>query len=427
MALSAFLSESPVNESPEKINVSEHKKYEPFHAALRRLRKQRKLTMKKLAERVGVSESFVSRLEAGERQPSKEFILQLGPVFFPEGNDAALDDLLIAADYTPLHIDSFTGRQDVIAIFQEALVKNPHNFRAYISLIISLIRQGKLEVAQSKIDEGFRLFDDQIQLQTLSSALELAHGRYLKAIEFQLEALRYFDLNPDSHRLAIERQDLLLNLGVVYFLQGYEFLDSFILAHDQKKAKAKKEAQQNAEQYLAQARDYFEAALALAPNDIYILDEYARVQFNQAYLNDLAGQKSDYIGTIAGFKQVVHSQEKEKLSYHDLVESALFLVHAHAKNQEFEAAEHNINLIECCLPNYWLVHYLKACLFSLKYNFQADEALLELGLRSLLRAVEIDDENNRTLTEAPVDPDLKALRMLRAAEFAKLLKLEEKK
>lgn len=407
--------------------MSEHNKYEPFHEALRRLRKQRKLTMKKLADRVGVSESFISRLESGERQPSKEFILQLGPVFFPEGNDAALDDLLIAADYTPLHMDSFTGRQDVISIFQEALAHNPHNFRAFISLVISLIRQGKLEVAQNKIDEGFRLFDDQIQLQTLSSALELAHGRYLKAIEFQLEALHYFDLNPDSHRLAIERQDILLNLGVVYFLQGYEFLDGFIVAQEQKNAKAQKTAQKNAEEYLAQARDYFEAALQLAPDDIYILDEYARVQFNQAYLKDLTGQKSDYASTIAAFQRVVHSPEKAKLSYHDLVESALFLVHAHAKNREFAEAEHNIHLIECCLPNYWLVHYLKACLFSLKYGHQPDETYLALALRSLNRAAEIDDEHNRTQTEAPVDPDLSHVRTHRAAEFAKLLKLEEKK
>jgi transcriptional regulator with XRE-family HTH domain len=407
-------------------SVLENQNSEPFSQALRRLRKQRKLTMKKLADCVGVSESFISRLEAGERQPSKEFILQLGPIFFPEGNHAALDDLLIAADYTPLHMDGFTGRQDVISIFQEALTHNPHNFRAFISLIISLIRQGKFEIARNKIDEGFRLFDDQIQLQTLSSALELAHGNYAKAIVFQQEALRYFDLSVDVQHLEMQRQDLLLNLGVIYFLQGYEHLDDFIQFHAEQKLKAKKVAYKNAEQYLEQARHYFEEALQLAANDIYILDEYARVQFNLAYLQELAGQKFDYLDTIAGFKRVVHSQEKEKLSYHDLIESSLFLVHALAKSQQFDEAEHNINLIECCLPNYWLVHYLKACFFSLKYAIEADDILLELGLKSLMRAVAIEDENNRSRSEADVDPDLKSLRTFRASEFAKILKLEKK-
>lgn len=407
--------------------MSEHSKSETFSQALRRLRKQRKLTMKKLAERLNVSESFISRLESGERQPSKELILQMGPIFFPEGNAAALDDLLIAADYTPLHLDNFTGRQDVISIFQEALSQNPQNFRAFISLVISLIRQGKTDVAQKKIDEGFHLFDNQVQLQTLSSALELAQGNYSRAVSFQQEALRYFNLSPDKHRLQIELQDLLLNLGVIYFLQGYEALDQFLLAHESQQAEAAAKARDTAEQLLNQARLQFEAALRLAPDDIYILDEYARVQFNLAYLKETVGECVDYSETIQSFKQVVYSGQKEKLSYHDMVESALFLVHAYVKAHQFEEAEHNINLIECCLPNYWLVHYLKACFFSLKYATTQVPALLDEALKSLTRAAEIDDEHNRTLTEAGMDPDLKILRNMRPLEFAKLLKLEEKK
>jgi len=398
--------------------VPESLKSETFSQALRRLRKARKLTMKKLADRTGVSESFISRLESGERQPSKEFILQLEPIFFPEGNAGALDDLLIAADYTPLHLESFTGRQDVISIFQEALNHNPQNFRAYISLIISLIRQGKIQIAEEKIAEGFNIFDDQIQLQTLSSALELAKGNFERAIAFQQEALNYFNMRP-SPLLNIEKKDLLLNLGVIHFMQGYEALDHFILEQKQEKRQA-------AEQSLLSARQYFEDALKLSENDIYLLDEYARVQFNLSYLQEVAGEKTDYRPSIEGFKHVVYSAEKQKLSYQDLLESALFLVHAHVKSKQFNEAEHNINLIECCLPNYWLVHYLKACFYSLKYESEKSEILLDQGIHSLQRAAEILDENNRTHAEASVDPDLKNLRILRADAFKRILKLEEK-
>lgn len=407
--------------------MSKPLKKETFGQALRRLRKQRKLTMKRLAERLHVSESYISRLESGERQPSKELILQMGPIFFPEGNTMALDDLLIAADFTPLHLDKFTRHQDVTALFQEALSQNPQNFRAFISLVISLIRQGKIALAEEKINEGFRLFDDQVQLQTLSSALELAKGNYERAIAFQKEALRYFHLSPAKQRLHMELRDLLLNLGVIYFLQGYQAMDQFFLLSESQQTEEAVKACEAAEQLLNQARLEFEAALKLAPDDIYILDEYARVQFNLAYLKESRGEAVDYSATIAAFKQVVYSSHKEKLSYHDMVESALFLVHAHVKARQFAEAEHNINLIECCLPNYWLVHYLKACFYSLKYSVTQDPLLLDEALKSLTRAAEIDDEHNRTRAEAVLDPDLKNLRNLRPLEFAQLLKLEEKK
>ncbi len=393
---------------------------ESFQQALRRLRKARKLTLKQLAERLDVSESFISRLESGERHPSKELILHMGHIFFPEGNPVALDQLLIAADYTPLHLEHLTGKQDVISIFQEALQQNPQNFRAYISLIISLIRQDKISLAEEKIKQGFQYFDDQIQLQTLSSALELARGHFAQAIAFQEEALHYFQRAPHAHSPQITQADLLLNLGVIHFIQGYQSLDA-LLANPATPA-----VREQAEQSLQAARLCFEQALQTAPEDIYILDELARVEFNLASLSEAAGEPADYSRAVTGFKRVIYSRQKERLSYHDLLESALFLVHALAKSGHFAEAEHDIHLIECCLPNYWLVHYLKACLCSLQFAQAGNPDLLERGLYSLSRALAIQDRANRTYSEALSDPDLHVLRSQKPAEFKKLLKLEEK-
>ena len=56
---------------------------------LKLLRKKNGLTTIELGKLAQVSNSYISMLEAGERQPSRDVILRLGQAFFPEGNDEA--------------------------------------------------------------------------------------------------------------------------------------------------------------------------------------------------------------------------------------------------------------------------------------------------------------------------------------------------
>lgn len=390
-----------------------------FGQKLRELRKKRGITMKHLADQLSVSESYISRLETGERHPDKELILQLGPVLYPEGNDAELDALLIAADYTPLKLEQMTGNDGVIHHFQQVLEDNPLNFRAFNALIISLIKQGKYEVAEQKIQEGLQRYASSIQLQVLLGALELARGNHDQALHYQHEALKAFEQESEkqTRQLFLQRNDLLLNLAVIYFLKGYSAIDEYLQLPNP-------ENYQQAKAYLQQASQALNQALALDSEDIYALDEQARVLFNLAYLAESDGQTADYSAVVEAFERVITSDEKNRLNYSELIESSLFLVHAYAKNQDFRAAERHINIIECCLPNYWLVHYIKACLYNRKYSLDAQSTWIDKALRSLERALTISDQANRTRLEAPHDPDLQNIREHASERFKKLLKLE---
>ena len=99
--------------------------------------------------------------------------------------------------------------------------------------------------------------------------------------------------------------NLLLNLGVIYFMKGSEHLGSKISADNNNDAetseKEKKEAIKNFEaardtykEALEQSQCREQACLFLTP-DIYILDEYARVNFNLAFLADF--DNSSHIST----------------------------------------------------------------------------------------------------------------------------------
>lgn len=386
-----------------------------FGQKLRELRKKRHITMKQLADQLEVSESYISRLETGERHPDKNLILKLGPVLFPEGNEAELDSMLIAADYTPLKLDQMTGRDDLVVHFQQVLESDPRNFRAFNALIISLIKQQKFEIARQKIQEGLQRFDASIHLQVLLGALELAQGNFDRALTYQEDALKSYEANPElAKNLFLQRNDLLLNQAVIYFLKGYQGVDQYLQTQEQAHY-------QTARSYLLQSSAALKSALELAPEDIYVLDEQARVLFNLAYLDESAGKNANFAEVVEAFEQVIQSDEKIQLNYSELIESTLFLVHAYAKNQDFKAAERHINLIECCLPNYWLVHYIKACLYNRKYGLEQNQLWLNKAMRSLERAILIPDPGNRARQEAAYDPDLQALRNHYPERFNHLL------
>lgn len=388
-----------------------------FGAQLRALRKHRKITMKKLAENLSVSESYISRLESGERHPDKELILKMGTLLFPEGNASELDRLLISADYTPVNLEHKTGRDDVVEHFQQIIDQNADNFRAYNSLIILLIKQGKLTAAQQRIEVGLKHFDNSVQLVVLKAALKLAEGKFEQAIALQKEALTLFEISPPPGESFIRKSDLLYNLGDMYFAQGYAGIDRY-LQHNQTTdyTFAKKQ--------LELASKALQQALVEDPENILILDEHAKVSFNQAYLEESAGQAASYTQAIEAFEWVIHSEHKHLLNYSNLMESTLSLVHAHAKSGHFDVAKQYIDIVECCLPNYWLVHYIKACVYGLLFLKTAQEGDYRLGMKSLERACLAENAQNRTRQEAPYDPDLAPLKKHNKKAFKTLMNLE---
>ena len=70
-----------------------------FGRALKPLREERHLSQAKLAERAGFDHSYVSRLESGERRPTRSAVASLAAAMKLDG--AGFDTLLAAAGFLP--------------------------------------------------------------------------------------------------------------------------------------------------------------------------------------------------------------------------------------------------------------------------------------------------------------------------------------
>lgn len=402
-------------------------------AQLAQLRQQRGFSMQKLARETGVSAAYICRIEAGERHPSKELLESLANFLIPETNQADKDELLIAAGFAPNNFRNFMGRQDVMAIYQKTLVKNPQDFKTYIALVMSLIRSGQHEQACEHINQGIQRFDDMVQLQALMAALELSKQNFEQAIKFQEEAIRYFHLESDKAHLNLGLSDLLLSLGVMHFERGHVFAYNRIRALNDQDAAAAESATHQALEFLKGARRIFREALEIDPKDVYILDELARVYFTLAYIQPEAEAAKSWKSCIKAFEQVLVSPEKQCLGYHALLQSTAFLALSYSKAGKFDRAWFTINVVEACLPNYWLVHYVKACYYGLLIQSgeaepgaespgdKDSDSLYESCLEVLKKAASVVDDHNLTRQEAPLDADLEPVRQRFPKEFQQAL------
>lgn len=79
----------------------------PFGRTLRAVRMPLRISQSRLAERVDLDHSYISLLEAGSRQPSRDTVMRLAGALGL--SDADRDHLLAAAGFLPLN-----GRQTVL-------------------------------------------------------------------------------------------------------------------------------------------------------------------------------------------------------------------------------------------------------------------------------------------------------------------------
>ena len=375
----------------------------PFGEKLQALRVKRGLSKDEISKRAGVSTTYVSLLEDGVRQPSRETVLKLGQAFYPDGNLAAQDDLLVLAGFSPLHAQSPVLQQELTEIHALALAEDGDNFKAFSALLISLIKSGRLEQAQAQLQQGFQTFSEHVQLQSLLAMLELSKGRHAAAILTQEQAIGHFRTRPEP---GVQMSDLLLNLGTMYFIKACDGAESPAQAIED----------------LEQARSLLKQAAELAPDDVYLLDEYARASFNLAFL--LSGDQAIacWQETIAGFRAVLALENKQQLGLPMLKEATVFLALAYAKGGQLAEAELSLQLIGSFCPQYWLLHYVEACCLCLKFNREPSpqEAWLLKALQQLVQALEDPDPHNRTRLEAPQDPDFEVLHRLQPIAFASI-------
>ncbi len=91
----------------------------PFGAALKRLKVNRGYTNSELARRAGIDQSYVSRIQYGDRQPSRGVVVDIAAALGCD--EAELQSLLVSAGYAPA--DGLTIDADLLAL-NEALASD---------------------------------------------------------------------------------------------------------------------------------------------------------------------------------------------------------------------------------------------------------------------------------------------------------------
>lgn len=387
------------------------RKQTEFSKKLHQIRKTKKITMTKLSKQINMSDSYISLLESGERKPSRDVVLKLSKAFFPDGNEQARDELLILAGFTPINTDSLKLPPtpiDLISEYEMTLKDNPNDFKLFMLLIRTLIKEKQYTKAQSRLTKGMQIFGSSVQLQTMLAHLELTKGNHIGAIVAQEAAIRHYNLSDATEHGRLTMTDLLANLSIIHFLKGDRHLSEMLEAEYNHQQESMVASRTLAQKHFIEASNNLEQALQQAPDNLSLLDDYARVNFNLADLA-IAGEEQGYWqNTIKAYRQILACEDKAQLGEHILTEVIVFLAHAYTKNSQFDLASYTLDLLTTFRARHWLVHYVKACFYCLKFESDNQEHYLEQALTSLRQAVIADKD--RVLSQAEYDRDLKVLR-----------------
>ncbi|MBF2053120.1 MAG: helix-turn-helix domain-containing protein [Candidatus Sericytochromatia bacterium] len=441
-----------------------------FSQRLSFLRKEAGLTMAALGQKIDVTTSYISLLEAGDRHPSKDLVLRLAEVFFGRDNLAAAEELLGLAGIQPMPPEDQLSPQQ---IYERALCQNPDDFHSFSGLIRTLIRQQALKEAENRILDGMKRFRDAWRLQALMAQLQLSLENYAMAAAAQHKALEMYtqrraaqlvlEDGAEAGEGEEEQADLYTNLGVVYFLWGMQAFQrrnqaaaegqtspqksaaasqvADTSALYQVSSEAQTEAVQQAEaecrERFTAAQSAYQQALALSPDDIFLKDEYARICFNIADLSPEAEQPERWRAVIDELSAVLCAPDVAVLGLAHVREASVFLAHAHTKAGRFDEAHHLLSVLQACHPNEWLAHYARICFYSLRAQShqglkpakaakKAIQSDLDQGLVALEHALGLPTPANQTLEQAAADQDLAFLRQQRSKPFMALLKAKEK-
>ncbi|PKL76672.1 MAG: hypothetical protein CVV27_09095 [Candidatus Melainabacteria bacterium HGW-Melainabacteria-1] len=391
-----------------------------FSLRISQMRKLEGLTMTALSERIGVTPSYISLLEAGDRLPSRDIVIKLARVFVPPEDIDTLDELLVLAGLSPTRYALQLQQDDTRAVYRALLNQNPEDFKAFAALVRLLIRREHLQEAEDLIYEGMKRFQNGWQLQALMANLQLCLKIYDTAATFIAAATDIFqrrhpeaDLSQDS-----DYADLVVNQGVIQFLWGMDTIAQTESAAPKQLSKFKKLAIERFRLALA----FFEQALSITPKDIFLLDEYARISFNIADLAEGKDKPALWQAAIERFVSVLCAEDVSALGLSSVREANAYLAHAHSKSGQFDQARMLIGVIQSTHPEYWLIHYVRACYFSLRGQAENCDALQDQALEALQRALRAHHSQNDSPNMAPSDPDLAALRQARPQAFAELLK-----
>lgn len=348
-----------------------------FSERLHALRKASGLTMVTLAEKTGVTASYISLLESGERQPSKEMVQRLADIFFESDNLAAREELMSLAG---IQLSPVEQQMSVLQSYERALTQNPQDFHVLSSLVHLLIRQRDFEQAERYILAGMKRFQDAWQLQMLMAQLQLSLDNYAMAALAQHKAIEIYEdtkaivLRESTEIPVMEEQiDLYSNLGSIYFLWGMRDFQLYSRAVVEEMHEKAKQLAANCQKYFCTAQSIYQQAMQLCPEDVFLLNEYARICFNIADLSPVEQQTEKWNEAIQQLSNVLNAPKIGMLGISKVREASVFLAHAHSKSRRFEEAHHLLSVMQACHPNEWLPHYARVSFYSLRAAYYAEK------------------------------------------------------
>lgn len=375
-----------------------------FSERMSNLRKRAGLTMTALSEQIGVTPSYVSLLESGERQPSRDVVDRLAEVFFEASEINACDEFRMLAGLSPTQTDKIIAPYDLRSSYEQGLQKTPDDFKLFTALVRLLLKTHQDDQAKHKIHEGLRRFDQSDQLQTLLALLELSHKHFQGAETVQKAALeQYQSKESDPAQLLA---DLHTNLGLIYYLWG----------------ESVPQPDPQALEYFQLARKQYQAALKIVPEDVYLLDEYARLCFQLARLSGEAQGSQLWELGMEAFRKVIAHENNQILGRQALREACISMAEASAHLGRFDEAELILMLTRSLSPEFWPTHYALACIYSLQYEGKRQNVYLDRALTGLRQAFEAQPKDQHLRNRAQSDPNLSLLRQKRRKAFDALIK-----
>lgn len=371
----------------------------PFAFELTQMRQQHGLNMTAFAHQLGVTEAYISLLEAGKRKPSKKILIKLLQTFLSHTPQEERHLLIRQAGFIPEEILNLSAAD-------QHRQKHRHNFKTTVTVVLGLIRDGHFVQAHSEIQHALQLFARPIELNMLSGYLELTRGNTAAALVAMqtAEHLSAHELAPDAE---MSHAEIVANIGSVYFTMGSEQVarrNAYRLAQDSQGAEV---ALYEANRYFGEAETFLEQSLTEHPNYLYALDELARLYFNLGELHHSHAAKSYWQKSISCYQQVLSHPQRYTMRREHLWEAGCFLAHAYNKLQRWEQAHEQLHLILIYQPEYWLAWYVIACHFCLKAQDEMNNTSLDTAKDALLQAIHFYPP---AAHQAELDPDLELLR-----------------
>jgi len=131
----------------EAVENDEGVRVDSFGTLLRAFRERAGCSQNSLAKRVGLSPSYINRLERGEREaPTREVVEALANTLGLSAADR--DRLTLAAGHPPSSLVALSGRDDVISLVADVLAdesipeEERNDFRQIIRLVARRWRPG---------------------------------------------------------------------------------------------------------------------------------------------------------------------------------------------------------------------------------------------------------------------------------------------